>query len=103
MKILFCYVTCKNAKEAEELAHALVEKKTAACSVAVHDARSFFAWKGHPQRTSESVLFLKTLPKNRKKLEREIRKMHSYETPCIIFFNAECSEDYWRWLKNVVK
>lgn len=103
MKMLFGYATFKDDKQAEGIAHALVEKRLAACSVAVHEAKSFFSWKGHSQRTNESVLFIKTLERNKKKIEREIKKMHSYDVPCIVFWSAECSEDYGRWLKNAVK
>ncbi len=103
MKMLFGYATCKDAKQAEEIAHALVEKRLAACSVAIHSAKSFFAWKGHSQHTSESLLLIKTLDKNKRKIEREIKKMHSYDVPCIIFWKAECSEDYGKWLKNAVR
>lgn len=103
MKMLFGYATCKDEKQAEEIAHALVSKRIAACSVAIHSVRSFFSWKGGAQHTGESIVLVKTLEKNKSKVEREIKKMHSYEVPCIIFWKAECSEDYGRWLKKAVK
>ncbi|MBS3070299.1 divalent-cation tolerance protein CutA [Candidatus Micrarchaeota archaeon] len=103
MKILFCYVTCRNEAEAENIGEALVKGKLAGCAVVLHHAKSFFAWNGSVQRTAEALLLLKAPLRNKRKLEKEIKKMHSYDIPCILSWSAECSEDYGRWLENAVK
>lgn len=103
MKILFTYVTCKNAAEARKIGTALVEKKLAACAVVVPKVESFYLWKGKKRKASEAILFLKSALRNKAALEKEIRGMHSYEVPCILFFNAVCGEDYGKWLENAVK
>lgn len=103
LKMLFGYVTCKNEADAEQLGEALVRKKLAACAVVLHHAKSFFRWKSSVQQNSEALLLLKAPLRNKKKLESEIKKMHSYEIPCILFWEAECSGDYGKWIENAVK
>ena len=103
MKILFCYVTCRNEAEAEKIGEGLVKGKLAGCAVVMHHVKSFFAWNGSVQRTAEALLFLKAPLRNKRKIEAAIKKMHSYDIPCIIFLNAECTEDYGRWMENAVK
>ena len=98
--MLLVYVTCKNAKEAEKIGSAMVKKRLAACAVVIPKARSFFFWKGRMEKTTESLLLIKAISKNKKLLEKEIKKMHSYEIPCILFFTPEASRDYAAWVEK---
>ena len=101
--MLFVYVTCKNSKEAEKIGFSLVKKRLAACAVVIPNAKSFFYWKGKMERTTEALLLLKAGSKNKGKLEKEIRKMHSYEIPCVLFFKPEASAEYAGWVERESK
>lgn len=99
-KMLFIYVTCKNASEAEKIGEMLVKKRLVACAVVVPKAKSIFRWNGKIVKASESLLFLKSAARNKAKLEAEVKKLHSYEVPCIVFFNARGSADYEKWVER---
>ncbi len=103
VKILFTYVTCKNAAEAKKIGRALVKKKLAACAVVVPKAESFYFLGGKLHNTKEALLFLKSSAESKAGLEKTVRAMHSYEVPCILFFKAECSKDYGKWLNDAVE
>ena len=45
----------------------------------------------------------KTLEKNYKKIKEEVKKMHSYDVPCILKIDAEANESYDKWVKEEVK
>ncbi|MFH1056858.1 MAG: divalent-cation tolerance protein CutA [Candidatus Micrarchaeota archaeon] len=98
--MIFVYVTCMNAKEAEKIGSALVKKRLAACAVVIPKIKSFFSWKGKMEKTAEALLFLKASAKNRKNLEKEIKKMHSYKVPCILFFSPDATKEYSAWVER---
>ena len=98
--MLFVYVTCKNAAEAGKIGESLVKKRLAACATVIPSAKSFFFWHGKLQKTREALLFLKTLGKNKAALEKQIKKMHSYDVPCILFFKPGTTKEYGKWIEN---
>ena len=98
--MLFVYVTCKNESEAEKIGLAVVKKKLAACAVVVPRVKSFFRWKGRLEKASEALLLLKASARNKKRLEKEILRMHSYEIPCVLFFKPLASTKYAAWVEG---
>ena len=100
--MILVYVTCASASEAEKIGKALVEKRLAACAVVVPRVKSFFMWKGKLGKKTEALLFLKASASagNKKRLEKEILRMHSYETPCILFFKPQASKNYAAWAEG---
>jgi len=96
--VLFVYVTCKNAREAEEIGVSLVKKRLASCAVVLPKAKSFFFWKGKIKKASEALLLLKASDGKRNAIEKEIAKLHSYETPGILFFQPKASRKFEKWV-----
>jgi uncharacterized protein involved in tolerance to divalent cations len=43
------------------------------------------------------------LDKSYEKIKEEVKKLHSYDVPCILKINAEASESYDKWVKEEVK
>jgi periplasmic divalent cation tolerance protein len=97
-------VTCASAAEARRLARAMVEGKLAACgNVLEAPARSIYRWKGRVESAKEFLLVLKTTQKRFKGLEREIRRLHSYDMPEIIALPiASGSRKYLSWVSESV-
>ena len=93
-------VTCASRKEAERLARAVVEKKLAACvNVAAAPVKSVYRWKGKIETAEEFPLMMKTTRSKFPALEKEIRRLHSYETPEIIAVPVVAgSAAYLRWI-----
>jgi uncharacterized protein involved in tolerance to divalent cations len=98
-------VTCGSAKEARRLAGALVRKRLAACvNVMVSPVKSVYRWKGKVETAAEALMLIKTTSGKFAALEKEIRRLHSYETPEIIALPiAAGSKAYLEWLRNSVK
>jgi len=93
-------VTCASLPEARKIARAAVQKRLAAC-VNIHAApvESIYRWKGKVATASEHLLLVKTTVRRLKTLEREILRLHSYDTPEFIALPISSgSTAYLRWL-----
>lgn len=55
------------------------------------------------QEESEFVLVLKTMPHKKNALREFLESTHSYETPCILSWDAEVNEAYGEWVNRQVK
>lgn len=92
-------MTAANAEEASRMADLLVSQKLAACVQVLPEMQSVYVWKGEVQREKEVLLVAKTTLAKFDQLEREVRAIHSYETPEIIALPvAAASEPYLKWL-----
>jgi periplasmic divalent cation tolerance protein len=98
----FVLVTCASHAEARKISRAVVEKHLAAC-VNIHTApvESIYRWKGKVETAREHLLVIKTTTRRLKALEREVLRLHSYETPEFIALPiAEGSIAYLKWLAS---
>lgn len=92
-------MTASDAAEATRIAEGLVNQKLAACVQILPEMHSIYFWKGEVQRDREVLLLAKTTRANFAELEREVRAIHSYETPEIVAMPVvEGSEAYLKWL-----
>lgn len=76
-------------KQALDIAHALVQRRLAACVNILPGVRSFFRWKGKIQQDGELLLLVKTLETNFEAVRGAIRELNAYELPEIVAFSAE--------------
>ena len=93
-------VTCPSLGEARKIARAVVGKHLAAC-VNIHSAKveSIYHWKGKVETAREHLLLIKTTARRIKALEREVLRLHSYETPeFLVLPISSGSHAYLRWL-----
>jgi periplasmic divalent cation tolerance protein len=96
---LVVLMTAASADEAGRIAEALVSKKLAACVQILPAMQSVYIWKGEVQRESEVLILAKTTQNNFAELEREVRAIHSYETPEIVALPiVNGSKPYIEWL-----
>lgn len=100
MRIVF--VTCPTLVLARKIARAVVEKRLAACvNVVRSPAESFYTWKGKPETASEHLLLIKTAAARLPQLEREVKRLHTYDLPEFIALPiTEGSADYLSWLSE---
>ena len=101
---LMVVMTAGSREEAVRLAEMLVGARLAACVQILPEIESVYRWQGEVQREAEVLLFAKTSAACFPDLEREVRALHSYETPEIIALPvSEASAPYLAWLgENVV-
>ncbi len=97
MKFILIYITHKNLREAKKVAGHLLAKRLIAC-VNYFPIQSSYWWKGKIESGKEIVTFVKTRKENWKKVRDEVKKIHPYETPCIMKLEVEANEDYAEWV-----
>lgn len=98
-------VTCATLEEARKMARTVVEKHLAACvSIVTHAIESFYIWKGKGEDSSEYLLIIKTTTERLAELEKEVLRLHSYDTPeFIVLPIVSGSEPYLTWLAASVE
>ena len=102
MTFIILYVTHKNLENAQKIASDLLQKKLIACANFFPITSSYW-WKGKIENSEEIVSLLKTRKENWEKVKSEIKKIHPYETPCIMKINAEANADYESWINEETK
>lgn len=97
-------VTFGSKREAESTAGLLLKKRLVACANVVGRVGSKFWWNGRIDKAKETLVIFKTSGKNFKAVEKEVKRLHSYEVPEIIAIPIiALSKDYRRWLEDSVK
>ena len=97
---IIIFITAPNKEEASRLADMLVESRLAGCVQILPGIESVYRWQGHVERQDEVLLIAKTLKAKFDDIEREVRALHSYETPEIVALPiVEGSVPYLEWLK----
>ena len=95
------FMTAANGEEATRLAEMLVGAHLAACVQILPEMESVYRWQGKIERQSEILLLAKTTRAKFADLEREVRALHSYDTPEIIAVPVvEGSPAYLDWLNR---
>ena len=101
MSFILTYTTAKDMREAKAISQSLLSKKLAAC-VNFIKAESSYIWKGEIESGKEIVMILKTDSRNWEKIKKEIKRIHSYDLPCIIRIQAETNKDFSNWVESEI-
>ena len=98
-------VTCPSLALAKKIARAVVQKRFAACvNVVCSPVESFYTWKGRLETTREHLLLIKTTTTRLPQLEREVKRLHTYDLPEFIFLPITGgSIEYLAWLADSVE
>jgi periplasmic divalent cation tolerance protein len=97
-------LTAANGEEAVRLADMLIGAHLAACVQILPQMESVYRWEGKIERQPEILLLAKTTRSKFDELEREVRALHSYETPEIIALPVIAgSAPYLEWLRASLK
>lgn len=99
------YMTCKNKVEANKIAYALVKKDLVACANIIPNIKSYFKWNNKKVNIiKESVLIGKTVKKNINKIILYVKKICSYDCPCVVFVDIKNgNKDFLSWIKSSTK
>jgi periplasmic divalent cation tolerance protein len=96
---IIVFMTASNGEEAARLADMLVGAHLAACVQILPEMESVYRWQGKIERAPEILLLAKTTRSKFEELEREVRALHSYDTPEIIAVPVVAgSVSYVDWL-----
>lgn len=97
------FTTCSSRKEADVIVMSLLKKRLVACGTITGYVASRFRWKGKLDKASEVLVILKTRRANFFMVEREIKRLHSYDVPEIIAFPIVAgSPEYLGWIHDSV-
>jgi periplasmic divalent cation tolerance protein len=98
------FVTCPSRKEAGKIAKRLLNERLIACANIINEINSLFWWKGKTDKAKESLIIIKTISKNFRKIKKRIKEIHSYEVPEIIALPIAAGEkNYLKWINESVK
>jgi periplasmic divalent cation tolerance protein len=95
--------TASSLEESKKIAHALVERRLAACVNIVPGIESVYRWEGKVEEAHEYLLVIKTTDSAFSRLRQAIQELHSYEVPeCISLAIADGSDPYLKWIDDSV-
>lgn len=97
-------ITAGNMDEASKIAHALVERKLAACVNLIDPIRSVYRWEGKVAEDSEVLLVVKSSRELFDEVRRAVEELHSYHVPELICLPIiDGSPNYLNWLTESLK
>ncbi len=95
------YMTAGSEEEAAAIVVRLVEAGLIACGN-IFRIRSIYKWEGRTQDEAEAAVIMKTRSSLVEKVREEIRRLHSYEVPCIASYSMESGlPEYLAWVDGV--
>ncbi len=88
-RITAVYITASSLKEARMIASHLLNKRLIACANILPSVESLYYWKGKRRSHQEVIIVAKTVPRVRRRIVAEVRSIHSYDVPCIVFLPVD--------------
>jgi periplasmic divalent cation tolerance protein len=96
--------TCASQEEARNIAHALVERRLAACVNIAPQIESVYRWQGKVDTATEWLLVIKTSTAACTRLREALSELHSYELPeCIEIAIEDGAAAYLQWIDESVR
>lgn len=95
------YITVPNDTQAEKIIRCLLEKKLIACAQIIK-AESFYFSSAMIQKDGEYVIIAKTLREYESAASVFVKKIHSYEIPCILSNRWTVNEEYYTWAQKQI-
>jgi uncharacterized protein involved in tolerance to divalent cations len=95
--------TVAKKSDALRLAQAALHSRTAACVQILPKIESHYIWKGRKNISREFVVLAKTIPTQRKALEKLWKKLHPYDCPELVSLPAKSSAEYGCWVRGSVR
>lgn len=97
------YVTAASEKEAKKIARVLIEERLVAC-VNLFPIDSTYRWKGEVLEENEVAMFIKTKAELVDGVIKRVKKLHSYEVPCIVSLPIEKGyTEFLKWVNESTK
>lgn len=100
MNLCLLYLACANDEEAAKISRSLLEKKLVFC-VKKSPVSSSFLWKGKINSANEVLLIMDSLEENFENVQKEVSKIHSYETFTLVSVPVtKTTEGVKKWIKE---
>ena len=99
MSALIVITNAPDRDVALKIAHALIERKLAACVNILAECTSVYRWQGKLETATEVPLLIKTRAAIYDDVEAAIKSLHPYELPEIVAVPIERGlPDYLEWV-----
>ena len=101
----FCqlWLTCENTIEADTITQTLLDQHLIAC-VKQTSVNSNYWWDGQKQHNEEVLLVMDSRMDLFDKVEKEVLRLHSYETPVLQALPIhKISKEAEKWLEETTK
>jgi len=99
MKAWLIYFTAGSMAEARNIGEGLVRRRLVACVNILGAIRSIYRWRGAVQEGREIAVLAKTSAGRVEEVIAAIRKLHSYEVPCIVAWPlAKGHPPFLKWI-----
>lgn len=100
MKMSLFYLTCADDWEADRISKVLLDKKLIICAKKL-PVDSSFLWKGKLNNLDETLMIMDSIEENFDKVNKEIRKLHSYETYVLLTIPvSKTTKEVKDWMKE---
>ncbi len=97
------YMTAETPEQARAIGDALIVGRYAACVNILGSATSVFHWQGRVQENEEVALIAKTTEQRLEALVAEVRRIHTYDVPCIVAMPIIGGDnDFLEWIATEV-
>ncbi len=101
--MILIYVTFETNDNARAVAKDLIEERLVSCANIFPPIQSIYKWDGQMQEESEIVVIFKTHAELFEQVEKRIKSLHSYETPCIVALPVEkSSKEFVGWVSSSI-
>ena len=91
--------TAGSQEDADKIAHALVERRLAACVNVVRQIGSVYRWQGKVETAQEWLLLIKTKAEIYERVRDALKELHSYDLPeCVMLEVTAGSQEYLDWI-----
>lgn len=99
MSALIVITNAPDREVALKIAHALLERRLAACVNVLAECTSVYRWRGELETAREVPLMIKTRAAIYNEVEAAIKSLHPYELPEIVAVPVERgSPEYLEWV-----
>ena len=91
--------TAGSQQEARKIAHALIERRLAACVNIIPQIESVYRWQAKIETATKWLLLIKTQAEAFERLRAAVKELHSYDLPeCVMLDVAAGSQEYLAWI-----
>jgi periplasmic divalent cation tolerance protein len=95
--------TVGSEEEARKIAHALVERRLAACVNIIPNVVSVYRWRRAIEESGEWLLLIKTTQSAFEQVRQVVADLHSYDLPeCISLAIENGSAGYMQWIEKSI-
>ena len=101
--MILIYVTCKDGEEARKISSYLLDHKLIACAN-IFPSNSMYKWEKKIEDTKEMIVIAKSVKDKFPEIEKEVKRLNSYKTPCIVMIEvSKSNKEYLDWVKDELK